>query len=122
MLRQIEVLQHTIQFTMTDLDGNLRSEQLIDDSLFAEYINDAILDGYSSGESPESLISKGGEIIFCTCVWKIKKPLIEVFAECGGFTMIVATFESDDVYTACYEHILRHYKKLGFIITERINN
>ena len=123
MIRRIEVLQHTIQFTMTDTEGNLRSEPLIDDSLFAEHINDAILDGYDSGTSPESLISKDGDIIFCTCIWKIEKPYIEVFAESkSGYNILVATFDDENLYTECFKYIQKHYKKLGFIITERINN
>jgi len=72
-MRTLEIAGHEVDFELFDEEGNIRKESLISDDLTADFIEDQITDGCSSGDLLETVITNSGVHIECTGTWKIRK-------------------------------------------------
>jgi len=72
-MRTLTIADHEVDFELVDEEGNIRKESLMSDDLTADFIEDQIIDGYSSGELLETVIINSGGHIECTGTWTIRE-------------------------------------------------
>ncbi len=72
-MRKVDILQHEVEFWLKDIETDTERFEPIEEGT-TDFIEEQIIEGYSSGELIESVFDKEGNIIECRGGWNIVKP------------------------------------------------